>query len=76
MPYIKHVGISRIIIDEVEKERLKKLIQKINPTGGVIFRTAAEGASDESFKSDIEYLDRLRKEIQKNSEKKTKRWNI
>jgi ribonuclease G len=70
MPLIKHVGISRKIEDEKEKERLKKLIQKINPSGGVIVRTASEGASEESLRSDIEYLDRLGKEIQKNYEKK------
>ncbi len=70
MPYVKHVGISRKIEDENEKERLKKIIQKINPSGGVIVRTAAEGATEESLRADIEYLDRLGKEIQKNFEKK------
>lgn len=70
MPYVKHTGISRKIEDEKEKERLKKIIQKINPSGGVIVRTASEGASEESLRADIEYLDRLSKEIQKNYEKK------
>ncbi len=70
MPYVKHIGISRKIEEENEKERLKKLVQKINPTGGVIVRTAAEGATEEALRSDIEYLDRLGKEIQKNYEKK------
>lgn len=70
MPYVKHTGISRKIEDEAEKERLKKIIQKINPSGGVIVRTASEGAREESLRSDIEYLDRLGKEIQKNYEKK------
>ena len=70
MPFVKHVGISRKIEDETEKERLKALIQKINPSGGVIVRTAAEGATEESLRSDIDYLDRLGKEIQKNYEKK------
>lgn len=70
MPFVKHIGISRKIEDEAEKERLKKLIQKINPVGGVIVRTAAEGATEEVLRSDIEYLDRLGKEIQKNFEKK------
>ncbi len=70
MPFVKHTGISRKIEDEDEKERLKKLIQKINPVGGVIVRTASEGASEEALRTDIEYLDRLGKEIQKNYEKK------
>jgi ribonuclease G len=70
MPFVKHTGISRKIEDEKEKERLKKIIQLINPTGGVIVRTASEGASEESLRADIDYLDRLGKEIQKNYEKK------
>lgn len=70
MPFIKHVGISRKIEEEKEKERLKKIIQRINPAGGVIVRTASEGASEESLRADIDYLDRLGKEIQKNYEKK------
>lgn len=70
MPYVKHTGISRKIESEEEKERLKKIIQKINPTGGVIVRTASEGASEEGLRADIEYLDRLGKEIQKAYEKK------
>ncbi len=70
MPYVKHTGISRKIEEEKEKDRLKKIIQKINPSGGVIVRTASEGASEESLRADIEYLDRLSKEIQKNYEKK------
>ena len=70
MPFVKHIGISRKIEEESEKDRLKKLVQKINPTGGVIVRTAAEGATEEGLRSDIDYLDRLGKEIQKNYEKK------
>ncbi len=70
MPFIKHIGISRKIEEESEKERLKKIIQKINPSGGVIVRTASEGASEESLRADIDYLDRLGKEIHKNFEKK------
>lgn len=70
MPYVKHLGISRKIENEDEKERLKQIIHKINPSGGVIVRTASEGATEESLRSDIEYLDRLSKEIQKNYEKK------
>ncbi len=70
MPFVKHIGISRKIEDETEKERLKKIIQKINPAGGVIVRTASEGATEETLRADIDYLDRLGKEIQKNFEKK------
>lgn len=70
LPTIRHLGISRRIENEEERERLKDLVQKINPTGGVIVRTAGEGATAENLRSDIEYLDRLSKEILKNYEKK------
>jgi ribonuclease G len=70
LPTVRHLGISRRIETEAERERLKNLVTKINPSGGVIVRTAGEGASEESLKSDIEYLDRLSKEIFKNYEKK------
>lgn len=70
LPSIKHVGISRKIEDELERDRLKRMVQKINPQGGVIVRTAGEGAQEESLRNDIEYLDRLGKEIYKNYEKK------
>jgi ribonuclease G len=70
LPTIRHLGISRRIENEEERERLKELVQKINPTGGVIVRTAGEGATAENLRSDIEYLDRLSKEILKNYEKK------
>ncbi|MFZ4405232.1 MAG: Rne/Rng family ribonuclease [Pseudobdellovibrionaceae bacterium] len=70
LPTVKHLGISRRIEAEEERSRLRQLVQKINPSGGVIVRTAAEGASEEMLKADIEYLDRLSKDIFKNYEKK------
>jgi ribonuclease G len=70
LPTVRHLGISRRIESEEERDRLKNLVTKINPSGGVIVRTAGEGASDESLKTDIEYLDRQSKEIFKNYEKK------
>jgi ribonuclease G len=70
LPTVKHLGISRRIENETERERLRTLVHRINPSGGVIVRTAGEGASEESLKADIEYLDRLSREILKNYEKK------
>ncbi|MES3038832.1 MAG: Rne/Rng family ribonuclease [Bdellovibrionota bacterium] len=70
LPTVRHLGISRRIENEDERERLKKIVQKMNPQGGVIVRTAGEGAADEQLRADIEYLDRLGKEIFKNYEKK------
>lgn len=70
LPTVKHLGISRRIASEQERDRLKSLVAKINPSGGVIVRTAGEGAPEDSLRADIEYLDRLSKEIIKNYEKK------
>ncbi len=70
MPTLKHLGISRRIEDESERERLRKLVEELKPTGGVIVRTAGEGATAESLKADLEYLERLWKDILKNYEKR------
>jgi ribonuclease G len=70
LPTIRHLGISRRIENEEERERLKNLVQKVNPVGGLIVRTAGEGAAEENLKSDIEYLDRLSKEILKSYDKR------
>jgi len=66
LPTVRHLGISRRIESEAERNRLKELVQKSNPQGGVIVRTAGEGATEEQLRTDIEYLDRLGKDILKN----------
>nr|WP_081444497.1 Rne/Rng family ribonuclease [Xylanimonas cellulosilytica] len=49
-------GISRKLPD-VERNRLKKVLRDIVPEGaGVIVRTAAEGASEEELRADVERL--------------------
>jgi len=49
-------GISRRLSDD-ERRRLRELVAEFRPDGmGVIVRTAAEGASREDIKSDIERL--------------------
>lgn len=70
LPTVRHLGISRRIENESERNRLKEIVSNINPSGGVIVRTAGEAASAESLRSDIEYLDRLSKEVLKNYDKK------
>lgn len=70
MPTVPHFGVSKKIEDEDEKHRLREVIEKIKPKGGVIIRTAGEGATEESLKSDLEYLARVWKEVQKSYEKR------
>ncbi|QAY71551.1 Rne/Rng family ribonuclease [Xylanimonas protaetiae] len=49
-------GISRKLPD-VERNRLKKILREVVPEGaGVIVRTAAEGASEEELRADVERL--------------------
>jgi ribonuclease G len=70
MPTLKHLGVSRRIADEKERDRLKKIVEGLNPKGGVIIRTACEGASEEALANDIGYLDRLWSEIEKGYDKR------
>lgn len=72
MPTVNHLGVSRRIEDSNERERLRTIVSSIEPKGGVIVRTAGEGASEQSLRSDIDYLHRLWQEIHRNYEKRTK----
>ncbi len=65
MPTVDHVGVSRKIVNEAERERLKDLFSQIKPEGmGVIVRTAAEGGTREEFESEMQFLARLWGKIQ------------
>jgi ribonuclease G len=57
-------GVSRRLDDD-ERQRLKDILKKIAPKdGGVIVRTAAEGASAEDIERDLVFLQKLWKSIQ------------
>ena len=59
MPSGGGVGASRRLSD-AERDRQRKLLQKIHRgPGGVIVRTAAQGARKADFERDIEYLKKL-----------------
>lgn len=65
MPTINHVGISRRIHDEAERQRLRDIIEKMRPDKhGFIARTVSEGKKEEELRSDLEYLTRLWANIQ------------
>jgi ribonuclease G len=62
MPRGDGIGVSARIEDEAERTRLKQLVTEATPqpiTGGYIVRTAAQGASSEGIRDDIQYLCRL-----------------
>lgn len=57
MPNVEHIGISRRISDEEERNRLKALVERIMPAGyGLIIRTASEDSTEEDMRKDLEFL--------------------
>ncbi|MBW2085131.1 MAG: Rne/Rng family ribonuclease [Deltaproteobacteria bacterium] len=65
MPTIKHIGISRRIADEEERQRLKHIIEDLNVAeNGFIARTASEGVSMDRIKPEMEFLIKLWNRIQ------------
>lgn len=65
MPTVDHVGVSRRIEDEAERERLKTIMEKYKPEGmGIIVRTAAVGCSEEKLAGEVNFLARLWGKIQ------------
>ncbi len=69
MPGADSAGISRKIQDDEQRERLKKLVQELNPPEGfgLIVRTAGVGQSKAELQRDLRYLLRLWDSIQKAS---------
>ncbi|RLB31798.1 MAG: Rne/Rng family ribonuclease, partial [Deltaproteobacteria bacterium] len=66
MPTVDHIGISRRIEDEKERMRLKKIVQDLCPPGeGFIIRTVSERAPRDKFTSEMEFLTKLWRNIQK-----------
>lgn len=56
-PFNSKVSVSRNIKSAEEKDRLKKIGEKIKPAGfGLIIRTVAEDASAEDLASDLDFL--------------------
>jgi ribonuclease G len=64
-------GVSRRL-DEDERTRLKGIVKDLDPKGGgIIVRTAAEGASAEDIERDLVFLQRLWGTIQKQAKSAT-----
>jgi len=57
MPTVDHVGISRRIESEEERERLRQSIESMRAPGtGFIVRTVSEGKSEDDLRHDMEFL--------------------
>ena len=72
MPTLEHMGVSRKIASDEERQRLKKILQgkRPGPVGGFITRTAAEGRSEEEIASDMEFLYKLWGDIRAKADRK------
>jgi ribonuclease G len=65
MPLGAGVGASRRLAD-AERDRQRKLLQKLHKgDGGIIVRTAAQGARKEDFERDLDYLHKLTEVMQR-----------
>lgn len=64
LPDVPHLGISRRITDDEERQRLRGMLEELQPEGmGLIVRTAGVGADMEELASDLAYLLRLRQRL-------------
>ena len=64
VPQGEGLGVSRRLDDD-ERNRLKDILKRLEvKEGGVIVRTAAEGASEEDIERDLVFLQRLWRSIQ------------
>lgn len=69
MPTVNHLGVSRKIEEEKERERLKKMASKLRPKGlGLIVRTVGEGKGKGEIETDVKYLVSLWKKIMRRME--------
>jgi len=57
MPTVSHIGVSRRIDSESERDRLREIVRDKRPDGtGFIVRTVSEGVSEEKIQRDIDAL--------------------
>jgi ribonuclease G len=70
MPTVNHVGVSRKINSEEERQRLKRIVtsERENGLGGFIVRTAAANIKEDELRADIRFLKHLWAEIKNRAE--------
>jgi Rne/Rng family ribonuclease len=70
MPTVSHIGVSRKIESDEERQRLKRILvsERGEASGGFIVRTAAEGAPEEDLRADLRFLIHLWDEIKTRSD--------
>lgn len=70
MPEADNIGVSRKIEDGKERDRLKKIGEKLREPGfGIIIRTEAEDKTEAELKADKEFLLKLWRQVQESARK-------
>jgi ribonuclease G len=73
MPTVEHIGVSRKIGTDEERQRLKRTLHQLRAesaaAGGFIVRTAANGCSLEELREDMQYLIRTWTDIRRRSDR-------
>jgi ribonuclease G len=73
MPTVEHIGVSRKIGTDEERQRLKRTLHHLRAEagvgGGFIVRTAANGCSTDELRQDMQYLIRTWNDIRRRSER-------
>lgn len=65
MPKVDHVGVSRKINQDRERDRLRAIGKRIAPKGsGVVFRTASEGLEESVLKADLDLLVKMWRKVE------------
>nr|MDQ2712030.1 Rne/Rng family ribonuclease [Acidobacteriota bacterium] len=72
MPSVHHLGVSRKVESDEERQRLKRILQthRVGTTGGFIVRTAGEGIPEDEIAADMNFLYSLWLDIRQKAEKK------
>lgn len=69
MPTVSHLGVSRKIESDKERERIRRILREVRPKNlGLICRTAAEGQSKDDLQDDVKYLSKLWDKINRKME--------
>jgi ribonuclease G len=70
LPFSSHVGVSRRIEKEEERDRLRDAVETtVRNAGGIILRTACEGVSKREIQADLRLLRKLWVQLSRRAEK-------
>jgi ribonuclease G len=66
MPTVSYVGVSRRIVDDEERKRLRQIARDLKPKDmGIIIRTVAEKKTKEELERDLQFLLKVWDKVQK-----------